>query len=191
MSEGRVRLIRIVPLTPIERRLLVKLCEGLNAVFGVECRINGTVNMIEKMRLGYLELLRYQYNSDRILRFLSDEVRVREGEKVLGIADLDAYVPGLNFVFGEAMLSGGYAVIYLRRLKSIRWGKYFERALKEAVHELGHTMGLTHCPRRSCVMSFSNSLRDVDNKSFRFCQRCAEKLRATAGLELPETGILK
>ena len=39
-----------------------------------------------------------------------------------------------------------------------------ERALTEAVHELGHTYGLGHCPVSTCVMHFSNSLHDTDLK---------------------------
>lgn len=50
------------------------------------------------------------------------------------------------------------------------------RAVKEAVHELGHTYGLGHCRNPRCVMSFSNSLRDVDRKERDFCPSCRRKL---------------
>jgi len=51
-----------------------------------------------------------------------------------------------------------------------------ERTLKEAVHELGHTMGLGHCRDAGCVMHFSQSLIDTDVKSSYFCSRCQPKL---------------
>ena len=51
-----------------------------------------------------------------------------------------------------------------------------ERALKEAVHELGHTYGLGHCPDSTCVMHFSNSLPDTDLKGWKFCPDCQEKV---------------
>jgi len=51
-----------------------------------------------------------------------------------------------------------------------------ERMIREAVHELGHTYGLDYCHNAHCVMSFSNSLRDVDRKPHDFCPLCREKL---------------
>jgi archaemetzincin len=38
----------------------------------------------------------------------------------------------------------------------------------EAVHELGHAFGLTHCEKSRCVMHFSNSLQDTDFKHYIF-----------------------
>jgi archaemetzincin len=52
------------------------------------------------------------------------------------------------------------------------------RALKEAVHELGHTLGLVHCPEAGCVMHFSNTLADTDCKSHRLCAMCERKRNA-------------
>jgi archaemetzincin len=102
---------------------------------------------------------------------------------ILGICDFDAYSSGLNFVFGQASLSGGVAVIYLPRLRQEFYGLgadtsiFIERVLKEATHELGHALGLNHCPKRSCVMYFSNSLIDTDRKGKDFCNMCSNKLR--------------
>ena len=43
------------------------------------------------------------------------------------------------------------------------------RAAKEAVHEIGHTFGLVHCPDRRCPMSLSIDLADLDGKTAEPC----------------------
>jgi archaemetzincin len=55
--------------------------------------------------------------------------------------------------------------------------KFQDRMVKEAVHELGHTFGLVHCPDPKCVMYFSNCLEDTDFKGKRYCGECKKLLR--------------
>jgi archaemetzincin len=93
-------------------------------------------------------------------------------------------------VFGEASFPGKAALISLFRLKPEFYGVkddaevFVQRSLKEAVHEVGHTLGLNHCPRSSCVMHFSNSIFDTDTKQSLFCDDCCLKVAlAINGLE--------
>jgi archaemetzincin len=115
-----------------------------------------------------------------ILNALMNEEEYARYEKVLGIVDLDLYVPELNFVFGEA--SQRAAVISLARLRQEFYNLpqdqslFHKRALTEAVHELGHTYGLGHCGNPLCVMFFSNSLIDTDRKGSKFCPKCGRNL---------------
>jgi len=104
------------------------------------------------------------------------------GDRVLGVVDVDIFAPGLNFVFGQADISGKRALISLQRLRQEFYGLprdesvFGERVLKEAVHEVGHTYGLRHCPDPTCVMHFSNSLPDTDLKGCNLCLICQEKI---------------
>ncbi len=88
----------------------------------------------------------------------------------------DGYIPGYNFVFGLALPDVGTAVVFTGRLGG---PKLAERLSKEVAHEGGHLYGLGHCADPACVMSFSNSIIDVDAKSPRFCSRCRIRLSAT------------
>jgi archaemetzincin len=58
------------------------------------------------------------------------------------------------------------------------------RAIKEAVHEVGHTLGLVHCLDRRCPMALSLGLDDLDLKSAAPCSSCAALLRG--GLAMPD-----
>jgi len=95
---------------------------------------------------------------------------------------MDLYVSSLNFVFGLADQENRRAIIALPRLRQSYYGLpddtdlFKQRALKEAVHELGHVFGMRHCDDRRCVMAFSNSLADTDCKSHDFCSRCRRQL---------------
>ena len=118
--------------------------------------------------------LREQYRVERLL----EATRQAVAGRVLGVTDQDLYAEGLNFVFGMAERPGRAAVITLARLHSADAARFQARMLKEAVHELGHTLGLAHCPRSKCVMTFSNTLADTDRKEAAFCAACRARLAA-------------
>ena len=103
--------------------------------------------------------------------------------KLLAICNFDAYSNGLNFVFGQAHVNGKVAAVYLPRLRQKSYGPekkidqlFFDRVIKEAVHELGHTFGLGHCQLHKCVMHFSNSISDTDAKESDFCKNCRSRI---------------
>ncbi|MEM4713754.1 MAG: archemetzincin, partial [Candidatus Bathyarchaeia archaeon] len=54
---------------------------------------------------------------------------------------------------------------------------FIERSTKAAIHELGHTFGLTHCKNPFCVMYFSNSIFETDRKKGIFCNVCYSKVQ--------------
>ena len=94
---------------------------------------------------------------------------------------MDLFIPILTYVFGEARIGGRVAIFSATRLKQEFYGLpqdqvlFYERCEKEALHELGHTFGLVHCPFYDCVMHYSNSIEDVDVKNATWCRDCAEK----------------
>jgi archaemetzincin len=132
---------------------------------------------------------RRQYHSTQLLAQLR-EIAPADGGKILGITDLDLFIPIFTFVFGEAQVRGRVALMSTHRLHQEFYGLpgdghlLFARAEKEAIHELGHAFGLAHCRSFDCVMRFSNSVEEVDLKACDFCQLCAARLHDRSGSTL-------
>jgi archaemetzincin len=152
-----------------------RLREGLVEAFGRD------ITLMEEMPLpAHCEDKgRGQWHSTKMLEGIP-----RAKGMALGVTEVDLYVPGLNFVFGEADPGRGVCLISLARLREEFWGRasneelFVGRAVKEAVHESGHLLGLPHCPDPKCVMHFSNSLLDTDVKGRGFCERCGRAMRS-------------
>ena len=124
---------------------------------------------------------RHQYNAATILKAL-ESMESHDYVKVIGVLDIDLFVPILTHVFGEAKLGGNCAVVSLYRLKTDSDGSkaseslILERAAKVALHELGHLFNLVHCMDRRCLMHFSGGQQDLDELPFYFCRYCSKSL---------------
>lgn len=152
------------------------LVRELSASIGAEVREAPPAPLRPEWRDGSPD----RYHADAILDALiprdgADETSVVD-EWVLALTDADLTAPGRPYVFGEATVGGAWAVVGLARLASPELGLFRLRALKEALHEVGHLAGLGHCPRAACVMRESTTVDDTDRKPADFCAACLERL---------------
>ncbi|MHB9074251.1 MAG: archaemetzincin family Zn-dependent metalloprotease [Desulfobaccales bacterium] len=168
--------IKLVSVGSLPPPLLSFLQEGLARELGAVVQAGGNLPLPASCPEG-----RRQYIGDPFLEVLA-AARTPEDEVILGVTGVDLFVSGLNFVFGLADPRSLCAVISLARLYPEFYGqprdpgRFKERALKEAIHELGHLWGLDHCSNPACIMFFSNTLTDTDRKGPGFCKLCRERL---------------
>jgi archaemetzincin len=139
---------------------------------------------------GAFDAARGQWSAPEMLKALL-RGRPPGAERILGVTGRDLFIPVLSFVFGQAQMDGPTAVISLARLSQAFSGfpedrpLLLERARKEALHELGHTFGLVHCPDTACPMSLSTGVVQVDRKGEAFCASCAALVRERTPAAVP------
>lgn len=176
--------IGILRVGQVDSHVIDRIQENLNMIFPkTTCALISETMPIPSEAFNNA---RQQYRSDIILsRVHSYAEKDKALDRVLGTVNVDIFVPELNFVFGEAECPGKATLISLWRLRPEFYGKapnmelFLERITKEAVHELGHSLGLRHCSNPFCVMYFSNSIFETDRKQSLFCTKCYLKAEVT------------
>ena len=169
--------IQLLPVGDVDRRLLIELSRWLSQEFGHPCDVLDA-NLDPEFAF---HSDRGQYHSTEILARMRSFASV-DCWRLLGVTARDLYIPILTFVFGEAQMSDACALVSFHRLRQEFYGlppddeSLRERLGKEAMHELGHTLGLTHCDNYDCVMASSHAVEWIDVKGSAFCDVCRSRL---------------
>jgi archaemetzincin len=117
---------------------------------------------------------RGQYHATSILRRLSS-FRA-QGAPVVGLLDVDLFLPDAPYVIGDADRDAGAAVFSLSRLANADPERVKRRARVETVHGAGHLLGLSHCTDFRCAMFVSRDAADSDRKGPGPCPSCRSAL---------------
>lgn len=171
--------IYILPIETDPHPWIEQLEKSIYKTFGLYSKLKIPDICLEKT----FDMKRLQYNSSQILlQMISDPPA--DAAKMLGVVNVDLFIPILTFVFGEAQLRGISALVSLHRLNNKFYGLpedrelLAERLVKEAIHELGHNFGLVHCSNYDCVMKSSTYVEDIDMKSVEMCDNCRRELKS-------------
>ncbi|NLX49557.1 MAG: archaemetzincin family Zn-dependent metalloprotease [Methanospirillum sp.] len=158
---------------PVQRRI-----EGILGIEGDLVETNGLL-------LTGFDPLRREYSASSLLTCL-EAVRRREGlhGPILLVVPDEIVAPGGEAVFGLARPQRGTAVVSTVRLQNGWYGRepsddaLVDRIAKEGAHEIGHLVGLEHCPEPECVMFAPRSLDELDRKRKMLCRACEARLGA-------------
>jgi archaemetzincin len=168
--------ILIIPFGEINPNILDHIARSLRRKFKCKATLNTSIPVPQEA----YNTQREQYHTIKLLTVLAS-LKSNKHTTLLGVIDKDLFMPKLNFVFGYADPLLDIAIISLTRLRQEFYGLppeidlFLLRAEKEAIHEFCHLIGLGHCMNSKCIMYFSNSLRETDEKENRLCTACRKK----------------
>ena len=120
---------------------------------------------------------RNRYRADTLLTWLAKEP---VGERVVGVSARDISTTNGKHadwgVFGLGQMPGTSCVVSSFRLGKRGSQLALERLGRVAIHEVGHTYGLDHCPASACIMSDAEGgIKSVD-RGKAFCEKCRQSL---------------
>jgi archaemetzincin len=118
---------------------------------------------------------RNQYHSNAIMRRLVPLLDPQG--MVLGVTDVDLFVPDSPFVFGEADRESRAAILSVSRLRQGADEATLRRRLQiQGLHQAGHLVGLSYCEDARCAMFAATSVADVDRQQASLCHICRNEL---------------
>jgi archaemetzincin len=103
--------------------------------------------------------------------------------RILGLTSVDISTTKGNVedwgILGLASLDGRVGVLSSFRCRrgTRSAAQVAHRLGKTAVHELGHTFGLEHCPSTGCLMRDGQGSVFTTDSEYDLCSTCREKLR--------------
>lgn len=168
---------------------LAMVVRALRAFYAVEVK---TLGRVELPKSAYYKK-RARYRAEKLLDFLKPRMP-SDGNRILGLTGVDISTTKGNIedwgILGLATIDGAACVLSSFRCK--RLAKNAEHARirlgKVAVHEIGHTFGLDHCPNRGCLMEDGGGSVLTTDREYDLCFESRRSL-SEHGVELADGEI--
>ncbi len=168
------------PLGDVDAAQAAYTCRVVVEVFHTPCRVLRGQPLPRR----HLNAARNQYDADGLIDVLFRDMPT-DAVGLLGLTNGDLYDGRRpRFVFGLASLVDRVGLVSMARYRGTWWGeaadlpRFLDRLYKVVVHEVGHTLGLAHCPNRRCVMRDDATLEALDDSPRRFCRGCRHGVQA-------------
>ncbi len=150
--------------------------EIINYIYAEVSKVCPKVNLLKVQALPEPAFYkpRNRYRADTIITLLRGITQ--KDHVTMGLTNKDISTDKGKFadwgVMGLGFLGGNACVASTFRVSKT---KVKEQYFKVAIHELGHTQGLDHCPVLNCLMTDANGKNNTDKENG-FCKKCKAHL---------------
>ena len=168
--------IAIQPLGEVPDEQVEAVRSALTEMYGVETVVLEAVDLPES---AYYEP-RHRWRAERLLDYLEPRMP-HDCDRILGMTTRDISTTKGEHedwgILGQARINGPPSVISFYRCRR-RVGEVsaIERLRRVAIHEVGHSMGLPHCPTYGCYMEDARGTVDTIDREEFLCPICRERL---------------
>lgn len=120
---------------------------------------------------------RKRYRAEKLLDFLR-QTAPDDAFRILGLTAVDISTTAHGRqdwgIMGLASIDGRVSLMSMFRCRRGSRSKAHarERLGKVAVHEVGHTLGLEHCPTHGCLMEDARGTNTTTDREYLLCSRC-------------------
>ncbi len=166
-----VKELQLIPVGPVAVSFLRELEAPIAQVLGVTAYVGKAV--LAQPTFAFNKD-RSQYHTTAIMRRVLT-LRDLGTPFILGVADVDLFVPDTSFVYGEADRESHVAITSLWRLKG-EGDAWKRRTFVEVVHQAGHLVGLSFCEDARCTMFAATTITDAERRQLHLCNNCRNEL---------------
>lgn len=158
--------IGLVYFNHVDKQLEEKIKFGIESTYN--CVITSYTNFSLPTSAFYPP--RNRYRAEKILDYLKT---ISSYKNTIGITTKDISTTKDQYFDWGVMGLGRYNVCVVT---TYRLGGSYERAVKVAIHEVGHCLKLPHCSNTFCVMTAGDgTAKNLDHSSRYLCSSCKQK----------------
>jgi archaemetzincin len=170
--------VSVQPLGRFDASLYEQIASALSAELSVQVQREPSIPL---PREAYYPA-RGRYRADALLNFLRPRVRPPV-DRVIGVTEVDISTTAHGRedwgVLGLGDMPGPCCVVsrFRCRRNARDAAQVLRRMVTTCVHEVGHTLGLEHCPDTRCLMTDARgTVATVDQTDGRLCNACRARL---------------
>jgi archaemetzincin len=179
--------VGIQPIGDVNPKQVKLIQDALKKEYGFETTV---LPVMDPPKRAFINIKSPRYRADTLIRILRDK-RPDSIGIIFGLTAKDISItkygaegeikkPEYKYkdfgIFGLGFKPGPSSVVSVYRLGK---GKTLRSRLKKiALHEIGHNLGLKHCPDKSCLMTDAvESIRTVDAAKETLCNNCKGQIQ--------------